>query len=162
MVSETTNDGPHYIEATANMEGTDVHYNYFSYSMYVENAGAARNFRVWVDKRWVDYDLNTLSVVTSFGIIYSTIKTVDTSNGVYLCQMIGLNEPIRRQRLLLSLNDIAAPLETLVSSSRYRRVLLDQNTILDTDEETSGIDLLGASGGEDLESLSGTFDLFTP
>jgi len=162
VLSETDVNGPHYIEAAANMEGTDVPYDYFSYSMYVENAGAARNFRVWVDKHWVDYDLNTLSVVTSFGIIYSTIKTVDTSNGVYLCQMIGLNQPVRQQRLLLSLNDIITPLETLASSSRYRRVLLDQNTILDTDEETSGVDLLGASGSEDLESLSGTFDLFTP
>ena len=162
VLSETDVNGPHYIEATANMGGTDVPYDYFSYSMYVENAGAARNFRVWVDKHWVDYDLNTLSVVSSFGILYSTIKTVDTSNGVYLCQMIGLNETIRQQKLTLNLSDVIIGDESVATRSMYNRELTDSSSPSENITNDLILDLLTGSDGEDWQLLSGAFDLTTP
>ena len=80
--------------------------NYFSYSLYVQNVNSVRYFRMSVDRSYVDFDLSSVSVVTSSGVQYASIKVADSSAGVYLCQFIDLTAPIKNT-LLATTGDAA-------------------------------------------------------
>jgi hypothetical protein len=59
-----------------------------------------------VDRSFVDFDLSSVSVVTSSCVQYASIKTVDTSAGVFLCQYIDITNPIKNT-LLATTGDAA-------------------------------------------------------
>ena len=104
VLRDSATPGVHYMQATAFTPSNTN--NYFSYSLYVQNVNSVRYFRMGVDRSFVDFDLSSVSVITSSGVQYASIKTVDTSAGVFLCQYIDITNPIRNV-LLATTGDAA-------------------------------------------------------
>jgi hypothetical protein len=122
VLTEDSILSPHYVEAAAIMSDTTTPNNYFSYSSYVQNINNVRYIRLAVDRTYCDYDLSSLTVVSSSGIIYSKISLVDSSLGVYLCQYIGQTGPIRVNRVRVSFSsDTVIAGEYLQSNTVYKR-----------------------------------------
>ena len=104
VLRDSATPGVHYMQATAFTPSYTN--NYFSYSLYVQNVNSVRYFRMSVDRSYVDFDLSSVSVVTSSGVQYASIKVADSSAGVYLCQFIDLTAPIKNT-LLATTGDAA-------------------------------------------------------
>lgn len=62
----------------------------FTYSVYASPVGGVSRFRLQVNNDiFADFDLSSVAVVTSSTIYFGSITTIDTSNQVYLCQIVG-------------------------------------------------------------------------
>jgi hypothetical protein len=85
---ETIINGEHLLQTRVldNNEDRDI----FSLGVYASPLGGVSRFRLQVNNNiFADFDLSSVSVVTSSTIFYSTIQTIDSSNQVYLCRIIG-------------------------------------------------------------------------
>ena len=148
-IAESDILGPHYIETTAFVPTIDTPANFFTYSLYVEK-NTARIIRLAVDATFADFDLSSVSVVSSNQVIFSSIKAHNTASGIYLCQFIGYTNPIRRLNFKLFPADGINIDENNQLITNYKRRLEE---IATSDESIFN------SSVEDLQLLSGEFDL---
>ena len=85
---ETILTGEHLMQARV----YDANYDQdiFSLGVYASPLNGVSRFRLQVNNNiFADFDLSSVSVVTSSTIFYSSIQTIDSSNQVYLCRIIG-------------------------------------------------------------------------
>jgi hypothetical protein len=85
---ETILTGEHLMQARV----YDANYDQdiFSLGIYASPLNGVSRFRLQVNNNiFADFDLSSVSVVTSSTIFYSSIQTIDSSNQVYLCRIIG-------------------------------------------------------------------------
>jgi hypothetical protein len=163
VLRESNNNGPHYMEATTNLEQLDSTNQYFGFSLYVQNADQAPKFRLDVGRLWADFDLSSGTIISSNGVLYSKITLVDTSNSIYLCQIGGkVNTYLVQYFILNPLSDITPVDSEPIFLQRTFRQLYDNPVISEAINNDLILDLLGASGNEDWQTLSGSFDLTTP
>ena len=86
-IFESTANDIHAVQAfgfSTNLSG-----DYFASSVYASPNNGVSKFRMQVGTVWADFDLSSISVITSTGTLYNNIRAVDTSTGWYLCQIIG-------------------------------------------------------------------------
>ena len=85
---ETILTGEHLLQSRV----YDANYDrdIFSLGVYASPLNGVSRFRLQVNNNiFADFDLSSVSVVTSSTIFYSSIETIDSSNQVYLCRIIG-------------------------------------------------------------------------
>ena len=85
---ETILTGEHLLQSRV----YDANYDQdiFSLGVYASPLNGVSRFRLQVNNNiFADFDLSSVSVVTSSTIFYSSIQTIDSSNQVYLCRIIG-------------------------------------------------------------------------
>jgi hypothetical protein len=74
----------------ARVYDTNYDQDIFSLGVYASPLNGVSRFRLQVNNNiFADFDLSSVSVVTSSTIFYSSIQTIDSSNQVYLCRIIG-------------------------------------------------------------------------
>lgn len=83
--------GPHYMQAEVKLRDYSIPEEWVTYSLHVQRQSAgAQRFRMDVGRCYADFDLSSVSVVTSTQTVrYANIRYVDTSAGVFLCQIIA-------------------------------------------------------------------------
>lgn len=83
--------GPHYMQAEVQLRDYSIPEEWVTYSLHVQKQTAgARRFRMDVGRCFADFDLSSVSVVTSTATVrFANIRYVDTSAGVFLCQIIA-------------------------------------------------------------------------
>lgn len=83
--------GPHFMQAEVQLRDYSIPEEWVTYSLHVQRQTAgARRFRMDVGRCFADFDLSSVSVVTSTQTVrYANIRFVDTSAGVFLCQIIA-------------------------------------------------------------------------
>jgi hypothetical protein len=83
--------GPHYMQAEVKLRDYSIPEEWVTYSLHVQRQTAgAQRFRMDVGRCAADFDLSSVSVVTSTATVrYANIRYVDTSAGVFLCQIIA-------------------------------------------------------------------------
>jgi hypothetical protein len=82
--------GPHYMQAEVQLRDYSIPEEWVTYSLHVQGQAGVRRFRMDVGRCYADFDLSSVSVVTSTQTVrYANIRYVDTSAGVFLCQIIA-------------------------------------------------------------------------
>lgn len=83
--------GPHFMQAEVQLRDYSIPEEWVTYSLHVQRQTAGTNkFRMDVGRCYADFDLSSVSVVTSTQTVrYANIRFVDTSAGVFLCQIIA-------------------------------------------------------------------------
>ena len=83
--------GPHYMQAEVQLQDYSIPEEWVTYSLHVQKQTPnATRFRMDVGRCYADFDLSSVSVVTSTATVrYANIRYVDTSAGVFLCQIIA-------------------------------------------------------------------------
>jgi CTP:molybdopterin cytidylyltransferase MocA len=82
--------GQHYMQAEVQLRDYSIPEEWVTYSLHVQRQSGARRFRMDVGRCYADFDLSSVSVVTSTQTVrYANIRFVDTSAGVFLCQIIA-------------------------------------------------------------------------
>jgi len=83
--------GPHFTQAEVKLRDYSIPEEWVTYSLHVQRQTAgAQRFRMDVGRCYADFDLSSVSVVTSTATVrYANIRYVDTSAGVFLCQIIA-------------------------------------------------------------------------
>ena len=82
--------GPHYMQAEVQLRDYSIPEEWVTYSLHVQGQAGVRRFRMDVGRCFADFDLSSVSVVTSTQTVrYANIRYVDTSAGVFLCQIIA-------------------------------------------------------------------------
>lgn len=154
--------GEHLVQTTIydNNLAKDV----FSYSVYASPVGGIRNFRLQVNNdQFADFDLSSVAVVSSStNIYYSNIETIDSSNQVYLCRIIG---PAVRISQTFSSQDFTDAAVVFTTSTNIIRLVEFNRVFEDTalqaqDNLIAGLvtDYMLVDGNEDYQVLSGAED----
>lgn len=149
--------GEHLVQATVYDE--NLNKDVFSYSVYASPVGGVSRFRLQVNNdQYADFDLSSVSVVTSNVVYLSEIQTIDTSNAVYLCRIIG---PAVRIRETFSSEDflegvVVGTSDTIRIAANYVRGF-ESTPVLSLDNFIYGlvIDYMGGGLDEDYQVLSG-------
>jgi hypothetical protein len=149
--------GEHLVQTTVYDE--NLNKDVFSYSVYASPAGGVSRFRLQVNNdQYADFDLSSVAVVTSNVVYLSTIQTIDTSNAVYLCRIVG---PAVRIRETFSSQDflqgvVVGTSDTIRIAANYKRVF-NSDPLLSQDNFLYGlvIDYMGGSAVEDYQTLVG-------
>ena len=82
--------GPHYMQAEVQLRDYSIPEEWVTYSLHVQGQAGVRRFRMDVGRCSADFDLSSVSVITSTATVrYANIRYVDTSAGVFLCQIIA-------------------------------------------------------------------------
>ena len=83
--------GPHFMQAEVQLRDYSIPEEWVTYSLHVQRQTAgARRFRMDVGRCSADFDLSSVSVITSTATVrFANIRFVDTSAGVFLCQIIA-------------------------------------------------------------------------
>ena len=83
--------GQHYMQAEVKLRDYSIPEEWVTYSLHVQRQTAgAQRFRMDVGRCYADFDLSSVSVVTSTATVrFANIRYVDTSAGVFLCQIIA-------------------------------------------------------------------------
>jgi hypothetical protein len=87
-IYETILTGEHLMQSRV----YDANYDrdILSLGVYASPLNGVSRFRLQVNNNvFADFDLSSVSVVTSSTIFYSSIQTIDSSNQVYLCRIIA-------------------------------------------------------------------------
>ena len=85
--------GQHYMQAEVQLDDYSIPEEYATFSLHVQRQSGTNRFRMDMGRIYADFDLSSVSVVTSTAdVLFANIRTVDTSAGVFLCQMVA---PIR-------------------------------------------------------------------
>lgn len=142
LLSETTAVGQHVMTAPIFVDSNT--FNYFAYSLYVQNKNNVEKIRLGLEESWCDFDISSGTVITSTNVIYSNITLIDSAQGTYLCQFIG---PVLR---------------TFVSSGNTESTTSDSITAAESTLLTTGLNLNLAQGEENLALATGTEQLSLP
>lgn len=134
----------------------------FSYGVYASPLGGVSRFRLQVNNNiFTDFDLSSVSVVTSNAVYYSDIETIDTANLVYLCRMVG---PAIRVRELFIIQDVDELL-TIDEEFDYvwdSKLTFDLSVSLSDVTQLDGVvDYQTGTGAEDYQTDSGSIDYAT-
>jgi hypothetical protein len=83
--------GTHFMQAEVQLRDYSIPEEWVTYSLHVQKQTAgARRFRMDVGRCYADFDLSSVSVITSTATVrFANIRYVDTSAGVFLCQIIA-------------------------------------------------------------------------
>ena len=149
--------GEHLVQTT--VFDDNLNKDVFSYSVYASPAGGVSRFRLQVNNdQYADFDLSSVTVVTSNVVYLSSIQTIDSSNAVYLCRIIG---PAVRIRETFSSKDfsegvIVGTSDTIRIAANYVREL-SSDPLVSQDNFLYGlvIDYMGGGLDEDYQVLSG-------
>lgn len=149
--------GEHLVQAT--LFDDNLNKDVFNYSVYASPVGGVSRFRLQVNNdQYADFDLSSVSVVTSNVVYLSEIQTIDTSNAVYLCRIIG---PAVRIRETFSSDDFLEGVtvgtsDTIRIAANYVRGF-ESTPVLSLDNFIYGlvIDYMGGGLDEDYQVLSG-------
>jgi len=128
--------GPHFMQATATLNDYTIPEKYFTFSLHVQKQNSARYFRMDVGRLHTDFDLSSVSVLTSTaGILYADIRTIDTAAGVYLCQVIGPIQTFKNTLIRLTVSSDAVT----AADSGINFLLRDRRTFDDAIVSTENI-----------------------
>jgi hypothetical protein len=154
--------GEHLVQTTIYDNNLDK--DVFSYSVYASPVGGVKRFRLQVNNdQFADFDLSSVSVVSSTtNIFYSNIQTIDSSNQVYLCRIVG---PAARITQTFSSQDFTDAAVVFTTSTNVIRLVefnrvFEEPTLLSQDNFIAGLvtDYMLVEGNEDYQVLSGTED----
>jgi len=82
--------GSHFMQATVQLRDYSIPEEWVTYSLHVQGQAGVRRFRMDVGRCFADFDLSSVSVITSTATVrFANIRFVDTSAGVFLCQIIA-------------------------------------------------------------------------
>ena len=121
LLTETIDTNTHKLISSVSMGDIITQNNYWTYSLYVQPTNGGRYFLMSLDRANTTFDLSSGTVVSSTNTMYSSIKLVDTSLSVYLCQMIGQTNPIKQSLIRFT-----------VSSDTLSMVSVDAGAIINT------------------------------
>jgi hypothetical protein len=149
--------GEHLVQTT--VFDDNLNKDVFSYSVYASPAGGVSRFRLQVNNdQYADFDLSSVTVVTSNVVYLSSIQTIDSSNAVYLCRIIG---PAVRIRETFSSQDflqgvVVGTSDTIRIAANYIRSF-ESTPVQSLDNFIYGlvIDYMGGDLNEDYQVLSG-------
>jgi hypothetical protein len=149
--------GEHLVQTT--VFDDNLNKDVFSYSVYASSAGGVSRFRLQVNNdQYADFDLSSVTVVTSNVVYLSSIQTIDSSNAVYLCRIIG---PAVRIRETFSSQDflegiLVGTSDTIRIAANYIRGF-ESTPVLSLDNFILGlvVDYMGGGLDEDYQVLSG-------
>jgi len=151
--------GEHLVQTTIYDNNLDK--DVFSYSVYASPVGGVYKFRMQVNNnQFADFDLSSVSVVSSStNIFYSNIQTIDSSNQVYLCRIIGPAVRITQTFSSQDFTDAAVVFTTSTNIIRlveFNRVF-EETPLQAQDNFISGLvqDFELLDGNEDYQILSG-------
>ena len=126
--------GPHYIQSEVQLADYSIPEEYATFSLYVQRQSGTNKFRMDMGRQYVDFDLSSVSVVTSTALVlWSNIRYVDTSAGVFLCQLVA---PIKTYKNTLIRFTVSSDAVTLTDSGlnflrRDRRTFDDAAALID-------------------------------
>ena len=160
-LSDQDTVGQHAMTATALLNDYSIPEEYFTFSLYVQRQNNVQKFRMDVGRLYTDFDLSSVSVVTSTtGILYATIRTIDTALGVYLCQMIGPIRTFKNELIILPRINDTQTIDDNGITFLFRdfRTFNDSVTAVEFINNDKITDYMSASGTFDYEALTGNFD----
>jgi hypothetical protein len=127
-MTDQDNVGQHYMQAEVQLADYSIPEEYATFSLHVQRQSGTSRFRMDMGRLYADFDLSSVSVVTSTAdVLFANIRTVDTSAGVFLCQLVA---PIRTYkntliRFTVSSDTITAGDAGLSFLRRDRRTFAD-------------------------------------
>ena len=156
-VYETIITGQHLLQAR--VYNNDTTQDVLSYSVYASPSNGVDRFRMEVNNDvWVEFNLSSVSIVTSNTVFHASIQTIDTSNLVYLCRLVApavrITETFSGEQIdngvVVGTSDLVRIRANFIRTFNETPMLAQDNMILGL-----VIDLAGGDGTEDYQTLTG-------